>query len=57
VEIVLETCTHYASQDGEIHEFTAEIKAKLNKVINEYAENSLRCLCLAYKNLNPNEGG
>ena len=56
-EIVLESCTHYLNQNGEKVVFDDEIKSHILDKITEYATQSLRTICLAYKDLQPNEGG
>lgn len=57
VEIVLGTCNFYLDQDGRHQPLTDEKKQELDKIITSFAKDSLRCICLAYKDLKKNEGG
>ena len=57
VEIVLDNCSHYFTKDGQKHVLIPEKRKELDKIITSFAENSLRCLCLAYKDLKKDEGG
>ena len=51
-EIVLASCNSwYNNQSGEKEPITCEMNKKLNQVITKMAENSLRTLCIGYKNL------
>jgi len=57
VEIILSTCSHYLDKDGNKEVLTEQKMKELNQIIKTYAEDSLRCLCVAYKDLRENEGG
>lgn len=57
-EIILNTCTHYLSERGTREELTETIKEDLLKnIIEKFASDALRTICLAYKDLKENEGG
>lgn len=56
-EIVMGCCSHYLDADGQIREITDEVKGNLENVIHNYARQALRTICLAYKDLIPNECG
>ncbi len=57
-EIVLASCSHYLNDKGERVSLTPEIKEHIIKnVIEEYAKGALRTICMAYKDLKPEEGG
>ena len=57
-EIVLNTCSHYLNENGERIELTEAKKDEIiNDVITKMAENALRTICLAYKDLKESEGG
>lgn len=56
-EIVLENCSKWMNQDGEVLELDDSVKQHLLKVIEDFAEKALRTICLAYKDLRANEGG
>jgi Ca2+ transporting ATPase len=56
-EIVKNCCSHYLDVDGNVKEMTDEMKGNLDNVINNYARQALRTICLAYKDLMPNECG
>lgn len=43
--------------DGNVKEMNDEIKQKLDEVITGYAKQALRTICLAYKDVIPNECG
>lgn len=57
-EMILANCSHYINSGGEMIEMSDEMKDYLIKnVIEEFAKGALRTICLAYKDLRPNEGG
>lgn len=57
-EIVLKTCSHFINEDGRVELLTDDMKSFIiSSVIEEFAKNALRTICLAYKDLQVNEGG
>lgn len=56
-EIVKNCCSHYLDAEGNVKEMSDEIKQHLDNVITGYAKQALRTICLAYKDLIPNECG
>lgn len=50
-EIVLSLCTSYVDSKGKISPFTKSHNEKLIDVINSLAEEGLRTLCIAYKEI------
>lgn len=56
-EIVLGSCTHYLTSDGQKNPLHDDMKSNLNTIITEYASMSLRTICFGYKDLKPGEGG
>ena len=51
-EVILALCTKFIQEDGTVTELTEEKKVELeNNIINSYADDGLRTLCLAYKEL------
>jgi len=50
-EIVLALCTRWIGADGSIHEMTPDKVNQLKKFIEDMAEQSLRCIAFAYRNL------
>lgn len=57
-EIVLNTCSHYLDKNGERQELTETMKNNLiHDVIEGFAKEALRTICLAYKDLRENDGG
>lgn len=57
-EIILSSCTHYINEDGEVEKLDESMRDFiLTSVIEEFAKKALRTICLAYKDLRPNEGG
>lgn len=56
-EFVLDSCTHYLSQDGQKLELIDTMKINLLEIINNYAKQALRTITFAYKDLKRGEGG
>lgn len=56
-EGILELCTHYLNENGDKEDITPQKKKDFEQWIQRYAEDALRCIGLAYKDLNPHEGG
>jgi magnesium-transporting ATPase (P-type) len=60
-EMVLELCTRVASRSGEDEPMTPEEKAKINLAIDDFANEGLRTIGVAYKNMSSSpvnsEGG
>lgn len=56
-EIVLETCTHFLDNNGMPQLITDQMKTQLNDTIQKYAQNALRTIAFAYKDLDPGFGG
>uniref|UniRef100_A0A0D9VCU8 Calcium-transporting ATPase n=1 Tax=Leersia perrieri TaxID=77586 RepID=A0A0D9VCU8_9ORYZ len=58
-EIVLALCTNWLDVDGKIHEMTPDKVDEFKNYIEEMAEESLRCVAFAFRNLDlvdvPNE--
>ena len=50
-EIVLKSCTHYLNENGERKELDRNIKEKISAKISEYASETLRTFCIAYKDI------
>ena len=53
-EMVLELCTKVATASGEDAPMTPEEKAKVNQAIDDFANQGLRTIGVAYKNMNVN---
>lgn len=56
-EIVKSCCSHYLDEDGNVKDLTDDMNSKLDGHINDFAENALRTIALAYKDILPNEHG
>lgn len=56
-EQVLSSCNFYLNQDGEKVPLHDEMKSNLMQIITQYANQALRTICFAYKDLHENEGG
>ena len=57
-ESVLKLCSHYFDQLGEKRQMDKEMREKIvSDAIEEYAQRGLRTVCLAYRDLEVNEGG
>jgi P-type Ca2+ transporter type 2B len=57
-EIVLNSCTYYIDENGNKKELTDEKKHDIiDNVIEHFARDALRTICLAYKDLKEGEGG
>ncbi|OEL37477.1 Calcium-transporting ATPase 8, plasma membrane-type [Dichanthelium oligosanthes] len=50
-EIVLDLCTSWIDVDGSTHEMTTDKANELKKFVEDMAEQSLRCIAFAYRNL------
>ncbi len=50
-EMVLTSCTHYLTQDGKTKTISDEMNSNLNEAIKKYANQALRTIALAYKDL------
>ena len=53
-EVVLDNCTGESTANG-VSAITAERRDQLNSIINEWAKQSLRTICLAYKDKSADE--
>jgi Ca2+ transporting ATPase len=57
-EIILRLCTHYINENGDRQELTDERREEIiTDVIERYAKDALRTICIAYRDLEENEGG
>ncbi len=56
-EYVLDSCSHYLDEEGIKHELTIPKKGEFLGSIYRYADNALRTISFASKDLNPHEGG
>lgn len=56
-EIVKNACSHYIDFDGTVKEMGDSKKKELDDVIHGFADQALRTIALAYKDLMPNECG
>ncbi len=56
-EIVLASCTHYMNQDGDKLPLLDEMKSNILEFIRKYAEQALRTICMAQKDLKQGDGG
>lgn len=56
-EIVLATCTHYLDWDGTKKVLDGRMIDIMDQVIKSYANNALRTIAFAYKDLQEDEGG
>ena len=56
-EIVKNCCSHYLDENGNVKELTDSVSKQLDDVIHGFAKEALRTICLAYKDLLPEECG
>jgi Ca2+ transporting ATPase len=56
-EIVLGNCTKWMNANGQICDLDDPMKQQILKIIEDYAKQALRTICLAYKDLKAGEGG
>ena len=56
-EIVMASCNKAMNADGQVVPLTDDIKGNLENVIKLFAEDALRTICIAYKDLSPGENG
>ncbi|KAE8810908.1 calcium-transporting ATPase 8, plasma membrane-type-like [Hordeum vulgare] len=54
-EIVLALCTNWLDVDGSAHEMTPDKANHFRNYIEDMAEQSLRCVAFAYRDLDPND--
>lgn len=50
-EIVVKSCTHYINKQGERNLMTKEMIFRLDEVMSQFGENSLRMIGMAYKDI------
>ena len=50
-EIVLEVCSHYINDQGQVAELNDSMKGHLDGVITGFAKDALRTICVAYKDI------
>ena len=53
-EVILSRCTSELSRNGEAEEMTEESKNILSSTIDQYAQRGMRCIALAYRDLDAN---
>ena len=56
-EYVFASCSHYLNENGQKTEIDDSVKNRINDIICEYANQALRTICFAYKELKKDEGG
>lgn len=56
-EQVLASCNYYLDSNSEKQPLHDEMKSNIMQIITQYATQSLRTICFAYKDLKQNEGG
>ncbi|KAG2196901.1 hypothetical protein INT47_005125 [Mucor saturninus] len=54
-EIVLSTCKHYINNKGEVQDLTEKVATKFNTVISGYADQALRTIALAYRDVSSSD--
>lgn len=54
-EMILELCTRYVSEQGEVADLTEDIRDELLDQIDEYADQALRNIALAYNDISEQE--
>ncbi|CAG8447293.1 13892_t:CDS:10 [Cetraspora pellucida] len=54
-EIVLDGCTHYVNAEGHLHKLDDKSNQLFKNIISEYAEKSLRTICMAYRDITSSE--
>ncbi|KAI9244834.1 PMCA-type calcium-translocating P-type ATPase [Phascolomyces articulosus] len=54
-EIVLGACTRFVDAKGNTNKFDKEVRTRWNNIITEYANNALRTIALAYRDINTEE--
>ena len=56
-EIVMEACSHYINEKGIVMPLTDDMKGNIKNVITKFAQNALRTISLAYKDVQQGENG
>jgi len=54
-EKIIQSCSHYYSGDGTVKEFKDSSRAMVEGKIKEYANDTLRCFCISYKDIKEEE--
>ncbi|KAK9718175.1 plasma membrane calcium [Basidiobolus ranarum] len=54
-EIVLGSCTHYIADNACVKELNDEVKKSFEKNISDFANNALRTICIAYRDVTQSE--
>ncbi|ORX92128.1 PMCA-type calcium-translocating P-type ATPase [Basidiobolus meristosporus CBS 931.73] len=54
-EIVLDSCTHYVSDDDNVKELDDVAKKNFEKTISDFANNALRTICIAYRDVSQSD--
>ncbi|KAI8976450.1 PMCA-type calcium-translocating P-type ATPase [Pilobolus umbonatus] len=54
-EIVLKACTSYLAADGEVKDMSKDDKARWSQLITTYADDALRTISLAYRDISSSE--
>lgn len=50
-EMIIQSCSHYLDVDGQVKPLNSYIRADQEMLVNSYAEQSLRALALAYRDV------
>lgn len=56
-EIVLGVCSHFINDEGEVTQLNDVVKSSLDNVITKFAQDALRTICVAYKDIKEGECG
>lgn len=56
-EIVKRCCSHYLDKNGDVQQMTDAMSEQYDGIIQSYAENALRTICIAYKDIEENQDG
>ncbi|RUS24287.1 P-type ATPase [Jimgerdemannia flammicorona] len=54
-EIVLQACTHYLDDQGNVHSLNGDARSQFDIIITKYAEKALRTITLAYRDVSTSE--
>jgi len=56
-ELIVSCCSHYVNAEGEVIELSDEMKGEISNIIDTYAKQALRTICLAYKDIEAGQNG
>lgn len=50
-DVILDVCNKYMDENGQIQPLTDVVRSTVNNIINKFASEALRTLCIGYKDI------